>query len=79
MIGVIVFPGPDEAAYGLAEQMPLSLLPLGDRPVIQHMIEFLAHQGVRQFELILEHSPEQVEQYLGDGTRWGCRFRYHLV
>jgi NDP-sugar pyrophosphorylase family protein len=79
MIGVIVLPGQDNASNGLGEHSPLPMLPLGDRPILQHMLEFLAHQGIREFEIILDHAPEQVEQYFGDGTRWGCRFCYHLV
>lgn len=79
MIGVVILPDGDDAAYYLHHHTPMPLLPLGDRPIIQHLVEFLAHQGIRQLELVLEHAPERVEHYLGDGTRWGCRFRYHLI
>jgi NDP-sugar pyrophosphorylase family protein len=79
MIGIIVLPGPSQDMLGLDERAPVSLLPLGDRPFLQHVIEFLALQGISSFEFILEHAPEQIEAYLGDGSRWGCRFRCHLV
>jgi mannose-1-phosphate guanylyltransferase len=55
------------------------MLPLVDRPFVQHVIEFLAEQGVREFDLVLSHLPEVVEHHLGDGSRWGCRFTYHLA
>jgi NDP-sugar pyrophosphorylase family protein len=79
MIAVVVLPGPNADMHGLDREAPLALLPLGDRPLLQHIVEFLVLQGVRSFEFILEHAPEKVEQALGDGTRWGCQFRYHLV
>ncbi len=79
MIAVITLPGPDAEMHGLDRTAPLALLPLGDRPMLQHIVEFLVLQGVRQFEFLLEHAPQAVEQALGDGTRWGCRFRYHLT
>jgi NDP-sugar pyrophosphorylase family protein len=79
MIAVVVLPGPNADMHGLDREAPLTLLPLGDRPMLQHIVEFLVLQGVRSFEFILEHAPEKVEQALGDGTRWGCRFQYHLV
>jgi NDP-sugar pyrophosphorylase family protein len=78
MIGVIVLPGPSTEMHGLDAQRSLSLLPLGDRPMLQHIVESLVAQGVTSIELIVGHAPEQVEALLGNGDRWGCSFRYHL-
>ena len=58
---------------------PALLLPLVDRPFIQHVVEFLVDQGVSEFDFILSHFPEKIEQFLGDGTRWGSTFRFHLA
>jgi lipopolysaccharide/colanic/teichoic acid biosynthesis glycosyltransferase len=63
----------------LNERCPAPLLPLVDRPFLQHVVEYLASQGVRQFDFVLCHLPEKIEQFLGDGRRWGCSFAYHLV
>ena len=63
----------------LNERCPAPLLPLVDRPFLQHVVEYLASQGVRQFDFVLCHLPEKIEQFLGDGRRWGCSFVYHLV
>ena len=79
MIGVILLPGPSSKMHGLDAQRSLSLLPLGDRPVLQHIVESLVSQGVTSIELIVGHAPERVETLLGSGDRWGCRFRYHLA
>jgi carbonic anhydrase/acetyltransferase-like protein (isoleucine patch superfamily) len=64
--------------YGLDEHLPLPLFPLVDRPILQHMIEYLALQGIKRFEFILNRLPEVIEASLGDGARWGCSFRFHL-
>ena len=58
---------------------PALLLPLVDRPFIQHVVEFLVDQGVSEFDFILSHFPEKIEQFLGDGARWGSTFRFHLA
>lgn len=79
MIGVIVLPGPTPAMHGLDADRSSALLPLGDRPVLQHIVEYLLSQGITSIELIMEHAPERVEILLGNGDRWGCRFRYHLA
>jgi NDP-sugar pyrophosphorylase family protein len=79
MIGVIVLSGPFPGMHGLDAQRSPSLLPLGDRPALQHIVESLVTQGITCIELIVGHAPERVEYLLGNGDRWGCRFRYHLA
>lgn len=55
------------------------LLPLMDRPFVQHVVERLSAQGADEFDVILSERPELFEELLGDGTRWGVRMTYHLV
>jgi NDP-sugar pyrophosphorylase family protein len=79
MIAVIVLSGPLEGMHGLDAERSSSLLPLGDRPALQHIVESLVTQGITRIELIVGHGPERVEGLLGTGDRWGCNFRYHLA
>jgi lipopolysaccharide/colanic/teichoic acid biosynthesis glycosyltransferase len=60
-------------------RLPSVMLPLVDRPFIQHVIEYLIDRKITDFDLILSHLPEKIEGFLGDGARWGSTFRYHLV
>jgi lipopolysaccharide/colanic/teichoic acid biosynthesis glycosyltransferase len=55
------------------------MFPLVDRPFVQHVVEVLVEQGVTEFDFILHHAPEKIERLLGDGGRWGSRFRFHLA
>jgi lipopolysaccharide/colanic/teichoic acid biosynthesis glycosyltransferase len=69
-------------APGLApmnERYPGPLVPLVDRPFIQHVVEYLAAQGITRFDFVLSHLPEKIEHHLGDGRRWGSTFTFHLV
>ena len=79
MIAVVVLPGPAPAMLGLDARRPAALLPLGDRPFLQHLLEFLVGQGIHSVHILAAHGPESVERLLGSGDRWGCRLRYHLV
>jgi dTDP-glucose pyrophosphorylase len=79
MIAVILLPSPSSEMHGLDMRQSLSLLPLGDRSVLQHIIESLVAQGITSIELMTGHAPERVEALFGNGDRWGCSFRYHLV
>jgi len=63
----------------LSERYPSAMLPLMDRPFIQHVVETLTNRGFNRFEVVLSHLPEKIEVLLGDGQRWGVNIRYHLV
>ncbi len=79
MIAIIIAAAENPRLHGLDEHLPLSLFPLGDRPILHHIVEYLASQGIRRFEFLSSYLPEKIETYFGDGTRWGCSFRFHLV
>lgn len=55
------------------------MIPLVDRPFIQHLVEFIIAQGVTECDFVLSHMPEQIEHLLGDGANWACTFRFHLA
>ncbi len=56
-----------------------ALIPLVDRPFIQHVVEFLVAAGVQEFDFVLSQSAQAYEELLGDGARWGVSFRFHLA
>jgi hypothetical protein len=55
------------------------LMPLVDRPWLQHLVERLAAEGFTTLDLVLSRRPEQVERLLGHGRRWGVSIRHHLA
>ena len=63
----------------LNERYPAPMLPLVDRPFIQHVVESLIDQGITEFDLILRRMPEDIERLFGNGARWGSVFRFHLA
>ncbi len=79
MSTILIATGETGCMKALGETRPVPMLPLIDRPFIQHVVEFLAGQGRKDLDIILSHLPQQIETLLGDGSRWGCTFRYHLV
>lgn len=79
MQAVIIATGLNANLAALTERHPVPLLPLGDRPFIQHLIESLVERGVTEFDFVLHHLPEKLEHFLGNGARWGCVFRFHLA
>ncbi|MDM8543693.1 NDP-sugar synthase [Desulfococcaceae bacterium HSG9] len=58
---------------------PSAMMPLIDRPFIQHVVEYLVNQGFNRFDVVLCQYPEKIKALLGDGSRWGVKFQYHVV
>ncbi len=79
MRAIIIATGMHQPIRLLAERHSPEMLPLVDRPVVQHVVEHLVQQGILEMDVIVSHLPEKVEALLGDGTRWGAKFHFHLV
>ena len=60
----------------LNSRTPASLLPLVDRPFVQHVVELLVAEGATQFDIALSRDAAAHRELLGDGSRWGVQFRY---
>jgi len=79
MHAVIVLAGENPQMHPLNERTPAALIPVVGRPFVVHVVETLVERGFLHFDVLLCHRPERFEALLGNGARWGCSFRYHLV
>ena len=59
--------------------LSLPLLPMVGRPLLQHAVDRMVGEGVRDLHVIAGGRSRSIEAFLGDGARWGCSFRVHLV
>ncbi|MGC8556286.1 MAG: nucleotidyltransferase family protein [Conexivisphaera sp.] len=55
---------------------PKPMLPLGDRPLLEHMIEWLKGQGITEFVIAVSYMRKTIEDYFGDGSDLGVRIEY---
>ena len=51
-------------------------VPLGDRTLIEHILDWLRREGVRDVVLNLHHLPDTITRVVGDGAHFGLRVRY---
>lgn len=79
MRAIVIAVGYEPDMEPLNQRFPSVMTPFIDRPFIQHVIEVLAANDITRMDIVLSHLPQKVEDFLGDGTRWGCSFQYHLV
>jgi len=73
---MILAAGRGERMRPLTDRIPKPLLPVVGRPLIQHHIEALAQAGFHELVINHAHLGEQIEQALGDGSRWGMQINY---
>lgn len=56
--------------------VPKPLLPLGERALLDHLIEHLAANDIRDLTLSLGYQAQLVRAYFGDGSRHGVNIDY---
>lgn len=76
MKAMILAAGRGERMRPLTDHTPKPLLPAGGRPLIEHIIAALVGSGFREFVVNTAHLGGQIEEHLGDGTRFGARIAY---
>src|SRR5437867_4925515 len=71
MNALLICPSQRRGVGLLAEALPLSNLPLLGQSVLEYWLAYLASSGVKQVSILADDRPEQVEQLVGNGARWG--------
>jgi len=60
----------------LTESMPKPLLAVGDKPIIQTIIENFVDQGFSQFVICINYQGEKIKHFCGNGSRWNANIVY---
>lgn len=56
--------------------MPKPMLPLGEKPILEHLIEWNAENGINDIILCISYLGRIVEEYFGDGERFDVSIQY---
>jgi NDP-sugar pyrophosphorylase family protein len=60
----------------ITETIPKSMVQVAGEPFISHQLRLLAREGVSDVVICTGYLGEQIEEYIGDGSRFACRVRY---
>lgn len=55
---------------------PKPMVPVANRPMMEHIVGLLARHGVTDLVSILYFQPEHITSHFGDGSAFGVRMRY---
>ena len=60
----------------LTYSRPKPMVPVANKPIMEHIVELLRKHGFDELIAILYYQPEAIENYFGDGERFGVRMYY---
>lgn len=55
---------------------PKPMVPIRGKPMLEHILLRAKSNGFRNFILVVHHLSQIIEDYFGDGTKWGIDIRY---
>jgi mannose-1-phosphate guanylyltransferase len=73
---VILAAGRGTRVQPLTADLPKPMIPVLGKPVMEYIVEHLAGQGVREIMVNVSHMAPRIQQYFGDGRRFGVRIGY---
>jgi len=60
----------------LTNELPKPMLPVGDRPLMEHIVEQLRETGIHRVNVSTHYLPDKIVEHFGDGTDYGVEIDY---
>jgi mannose-1-phosphate guanylyltransferase/phosphomannomutase len=76
MKAIIMAGGEGSRLRPLTCTRPKPMVPVVNRPCMEHIVNLLRQQGIREIGVTLQYLPEEIRDYFGDGRRFGVDLRY---
>jgi mannose-1-phosphate guanylyltransferase/phosphomannomutase len=57
---------------------PKPMVPVANKPVMEHIIELLKKHGIKDIAVTLQYLPELIREYFDDGNAFGLKMRYYV-
>jgi len=73
---VIMAGGEGARLRPLTCDLPKPMAPVANRPIMEHILALLRHQGICEAFATLHYLADEVESYFGDGADFGIRLEY---
>ncbi|HET6517262.1 MAG TPA: nucleotidyltransferase family protein [Nitrosopumilaceae archaeon] len=59
--------------------MPKPMLPLGEKPLLEHLIDWNKKNGIKSIVLCVSYLRKTIEDYFEDGKRFGVKIEYAVA
>lgn len=78
MQAVILAGGNAVRSMSISAGVHKAMLPLFDRPVLEHTIILMANHGIDDITVCISPEHTEIAEYFGDGSRWEVKIRYMI-
>ena len=78
MKAVILAGGLGTRLQPYTNSLPKPMLPLGEKPILEHLIEWIKKNGVKEIVLCVSYLRKKIEDYFGDGKKFGVKIEYAI-
>jgi glucose-1-phosphate thymidylyltransferase len=76
MKAVILAAGEGRRLEPFTDVRPKPMLPIVNRPLLEHVVEAVAEAGVEDIVLVVGYKRERIQDHFGDGDDWGVSIEY---
>lgn len=73
---VILAAGEGTRMRPLTAERPKVMLPLANRPMLEHLVRAVTEAGITAITLVVGYGEREVREWFGDGSRLGVTIRY---
>ncbi len=78
MYAMILAGGKGERLRPLTDTLPKPMVPVCGKPILWHQVEWLKEAGVTDVVFLAGYLWQTIEDYFGDGSRFGVRAHYSV-
>lgn len=73
---VVLAAGEGKRMRPLTAKRPKVMLPLANRPMLEHLVLAARDAGIHEFIFIVGYGEREIRRYFGDGAHWGVHITY---
>ena len=73
---VVLAAGEGKRMRPLTTSRPKVMLPVANRPMLEHLVESVKEAGIKDFIFVVGYREQEIRGYFGDGEDMGVRIRY---
>lgn len=78
MKAVILGAGIGKRLHPITLEFPKVMVPINGKPILQKIIEDLKSLGIKEIVVVVGYLHEQIENFFGDGSKFGVKMHYAL-
>ncbi|MDP3920124.1 MAG: sugar phosphate nucleotidyltransferase [Candidatus Omnitrophota bacterium] len=60
----------------ITRDLPKPMVPVGDKPFLEWLLDHLGSYGIKNFVLCVGHRADKIQEYFADGSAWGYKIQY---